>query len=278
MNPESETLEATLSELAPAELSPMLFDRLHSAMVDAAAEQRQSSSADDALATAEEVLVGLRSLEPMALSPALFERLDTAMESWHETVPVEEKVVAMPFRRRFLGKPGGGMGWRSAAAVAALGVGLGILVSTPQALAPGGAGQATAGVNSQKPFHNVGEQQTIQSGMQSTEVAVAAVNSATVTPPSPLEGGSFTGDSIVGSPQLQSAKVSYASVGMSPNKKDEPILRAMERGFFWTAEGELMRCLELEIEGKRYFRNAQGEELVISQPQRRIVIEPVVVD
>lgn len=279
MNSDSEILEATLLEIEPVGLSPELFSRLETAMDAAAADQRAMDRAEDApMADEEEVLVSLRDLEPVAMSEELFSRLDSAMENWPASVPVEEKVVAMPFRRRFLGQPGGGMGWRSAAAVAVLGVGLGVLVSTPKAFAPNeDAAQTDANeVSSEKTEQLFDTSENDLNEVEQGDRVAAAAAASVMEEPSPTLP--FRSDKIIGRTSTPVPNYKIAPVSMAAAPAVPPNVQAHERGYFWTANGNLMRCLELQIEARQHYQNDHGDELLISQPQRKIVIEPVVAD
>ena len=104
-----QTVENELKQLAPLKLSGDLLDRLDGAMCQAQSEQ--NSEIDDPE-------LELAELVPLVAPDDLLERLDAAMSRWHETVPVEEKVISLEEKTA---EKSGFLQWRTAAAVALFG-------------------------------------------------------------------------------------------------------------------------------------------------------------
>lgn len=129
MDIELQKIEGELKQLVPLQLSGDVLDRLDGAMTEVKA---------DSLSEIEGSEMGLAELVPLVAPADMLDRLDAAMSRWHETVPVEEKVISLekPTRKSFFPQ------WRSVAAVALFGAS-GALYLTQGNTAPAQASAAT---------------------------------------------------------------------------------------------------------------------------------------
>lgn len=134
MNSDIQNIEEILTELEPQPLSADLLARLDHAMSQAdEIEESPDISSEEEL----DISLKLSELDPCPISSELILRLDHAMSRWHESVPLEEKVVAL--NQEQVNKPSSShwLGWKSAAAVAILGVSMAFLTGErPEAHSP----------------------------------------------------------------------------------------------------------------------------------------------
>jgi len=107
MNYDVQEIEDSLKSLVPLKLSSQLLNRLDGAMNDPVKELAPD---DPEMELAE--------LMPLVAGDDLLDRLDAAMIRWHETVPVEEKIIPL---ERSAPEKAGFLHWRTAAAVALFG-------------------------------------------------------------------------------------------------------------------------------------------------------------
>ena len=115
--PELVEIENALSNLVPSALSPDLVDELAGSLDD----QSDVCLDDEGLNDLER---HLDQISPTTMRTDVLARMIKAMDSWHEHVPVEEKVVAFKGQQtdqpELLSKSSRGM-WAAAATVALLG-------------------------------------------------------------------------------------------------------------------------------------------------------------
>lgn len=133
MNSDTIDIENELRDLQPARLSDSQLGRFSAAM-DAAASDADSSRAKIVESPLGSELSSLErtlgNLVPHGMPENMISRLDEAMARWHEKVPLEEKVVALPSLNSSKQDSSRG-GWRMVAAVAISGVAAAFLTSGP---------------------------------------------------------------------------------------------------------------------------------------------------
>jgi|GEM_PF-513609 len=233
MDSDIHTLEESLTQLNPQPLSADLLGRLDSAMTQAATSTAPS---EDLFTESDSDLIKLlEGLTPSQTSPDLISRMDRAMANWHESVPVEEKVIEMkrsPKSENFLG-------WKSAAAVAALGA---VMAFTT-------TGEQSSGVN-----EIVNGMEGISSpGLNGLEPELARSHSRNIRP------------------------ASYDGAFKQHESRTE-LIDSTERGLLWAPDGSLLGCLEVKVTSQLDFRNDRGEGLVIKKPGTKIILKPLKVD
>lgn len=113
-----EDVEELLREVSPEPLSARYLDQLDDLMVRVK-ETEEFTEVSEFQSELTSLEKSLAAIMPQGMSGEMIERLDQAMSRWHETVPVEEKVVAMPMIKN--GTRSTWIGLRSVASVACFG-------------------------------------------------------------------------------------------------------------------------------------------------------------
>ncbi len=243
MHSDIHTPEESLAQLKPQPLSEELLARLDDAMCAASSSENHiTSTKAEKEPSLEEIL---EHLQPAPASAELLDRLDSAMSRWHESVPIEEKIVTLssdsqtqpqPKKER---KPW--IGWKSAAAVAALGVSM-AFVSEHRVT---------------DPAENVANSSEISSG--------AIIQPARLIPANAQAH------------QLQSARIQRASYNFT--QQDANFVGLSERGLMVAEDGKIYRCIEATFNDQYRFQAASTDgTLTIEKPRREIILEPVVAD
>jgi len=154
MDSDIQQLEETLSELKPQPLPVDLLARLDLAMNEQVADEIEEVAEAEEMCIADE----LSDLEPAPISPEMIARLDEAMSKWHESVPVEEKVIPLNQENAVQKKGHQWMGWKSAAAVGVLGASMAFLTannadkSSKPSVSPGAGSSGYYVVNESMPL------------------------------------------------------------------------------------------------------------------------------
>ncbi|MGJ8697561.1 MAG: hypothetical protein ACSHYF_14685 [Verrucomicrobiaceae bacterium] len=79
----------------------------------------------------------LQKLAPQGMPDDLLSRLDDAMSRWHETVPVEEKVISLSDSQKIeAGRSEGWFQWKAVAGVAIFGAAAAVMLSNQGSEAP----------------------------------------------------------------------------------------------------------------------------------------------
>lgn len=126
LDDELRAIELQLYDLAPCSLSSDSLLRMEQAMGEWSQHQERLDSGGGASQLAcsdlNELEIHLNDLAPSAVPDDILARMSRAMDSWHEYVPVDEKVVLFNAAKEKSSSYGfGGNMWTAAAAVAVLG-------------------------------------------------------------------------------------------------------------------------------------------------------------